>query len=209
MEADFSAAAYPAAAAVLTGGEVELWPLGATSKQGDRRFMELLERMGARIDWTADGLRVTAGPLCAIDADLSASPDQVPTLAALAPFARGTTRITNVPHLRIKESDRLSAMASELERCGAAVEELPDGLVIPGVWAEQPPPATPVEVATWGDHRIAMSMALVGLRRPGVRIADPGVVAKSYPDFWARPGPAAALSSTLAVRTELASRRRP
>ncbi len=189
VEADFSAAAYPAAAAMLTGGKVELWPLGATSKQGDRRFLDLLERMGAAVDWTADGVKVTAGSLRAVDADLSASPDQVPTLAALAPFACGTTRITNVPHLRIKESDRLSAMARELGRCGAAVEELPDGLVIPGVWAEgepegRTPPATPVEVRTYGDHRIAMSMALVGLRRPGVRIADPGVVAKSYPDFW-------------------------
>jgi 3-phosphoshikimate 1-carboxyvinyltransferase len=188
VEADFSAAAYPAAAAALTGGAVELWPLGAASRQGDRRFLDLLERMGARVAWTADALEVGAPGsgerLRAIEADLSALPDQVPTLAALAPFARGTTRITNVPHLRIKESDRLNAMAHELRRAGAAVEELPDGLVIPGVWAESEPPSTPVEIRTWGDHRIAMSMALVGLRRPGVRIAKPGVVAKSYPGFW-------------------------
>jgi 3-phosphoshikimate 1-carboxyvinyltransferase len=110
----------------------------------------------------------------------------VPTLAALAPFARGTTAIRNVPHLRIKESDRLAAMAGELRRLGAEVEELSDGLVVPGRWAssQETLPAEPVVVQTHGDHRIAMSLALVGLRRPGVRVAGPGVVAKSYPGFW-------------------------
>ena len=111
-------------------------------------------------------------------------PDQVPTLAALAPFAAGTTRIRNVAHLRIKECDRLRAMARELTRLGAEVEELDDGLVIPGVWASGEPPTAAVEVDTWGDHRIAMSLALVGLRRRGVTIRRPGVVVKSYPDFW-------------------------
>jgi len=185
VEADFSAAAYPAAAAALTGGRVSLAPLRAGSRQGDRRFVDLLERMGARVRWADGELEVGGGPLAAPgEADLSQMPDQVPTLAALAPFARGTTRIVNVPHLRIKESDRLAAMARELTRVGAEVEELEDGLVIPGVWADREPPSTPVSVATWGDHRIAMSMALVALRRPGVEILDPGVVAKSYPDFW-------------------------
>jgi 3-phosphoshikimate 1-carboxyvinyltransferase len=115
---------------------------------------------------------------------MAAMPDQVPTLAALAPFARGTTRIFGVPHLRIKESDRLAAMASELRRAGAAVEERDDGLVIEGVWADDPAPQEPVTVESWNDHRIAMSMALVGLRRPGLSVAEPSVVAKSYPDFW-------------------------
>lgn len=189
VEADFSAAAYPAAAAALTGGAVELAPLRRDSRQGDRHFLDLLERMGARVRWTADGVRIEGRTLSGVDADLSALPDQVPTLAALAPFARGTTRIRNVPHLRIKESDRLSAMAQELTRAGAEVEELADGLVIPGVWSQPVAarggiPETPTEVRTYGDHRIAMSMALVGLRRPGLRIRHPGVVAKSYPEFW-------------------------
>ncbi|MEO1083418.1 MAG: 3-phosphoshikimate 1-carboxyvinyltransferase, partial [Acidobacteriota bacterium] len=127
---------------------------------------------------------VRGGELRAIDADLEATPDQVPTLAALAPFARGTTRIHNVPHLRLKESDRLAAMTEELRRAGAEVEELEDGLVIPGVWADTPPPADPVRCLSHGDHRIAMSMALVGLRRPQLEIDEPAVVAKSYPDFW-------------------------
>jgi 3-phosphoshikimate 1-carboxyvinyltransferase len=119
-----------------------------------------------------------------VTADLGAMPDQVPTLAALAPFARGTTRITGVPHLRIKESDRLAAMATELRRLGAEVEEHPDGLTIPGVWATSPPPGEAVTVASHGDHRIAMSLSLTGLRRPGVTVAEPAVVEKSYPRYW-------------------------
>jgi 3-phosphoshikimate 1-carboxyvinyltransferase len=185
VEGDYSAAAYPAAAAVLTGGEVDLLGLARDSAQGDRRFLELLAAMGARLAWHGDALRVTAGePLRALTADLGDIPDQVPTLAAVAPFARGVTHITGVPHLRIKESDRLAAMARELGRLGVPVEEQPDGLAIEGVWADGVPPATPVTVDTWGDHRIAMSLALVALRRPGVRIAAPEVVGKSYPHFW-------------------------
>jgi 3-phosphoshikimate 1-carboxyvinyltransferase len=185
IEGDWSAAAYPAAAAAL-GGRVRLRGLDPRSRQGDRAFLELLARMGARILSEADGVEVKSDrPLRAIDADLSALPDQVPTLAALAPFARGTTRIRNVPHLRIKESDRLAAMAEELRRIGAAVEELADGLIIPGVWADSEPPRDPVTVDPRGDHRIAMSLAVAGLRRRGLRIATPQVVGKSYPGFWA------------------------
>lgn len=193
VEGDYSAAGYPAAAAVLTGGEVELEGLRRASYQGDRGLLDLLERMGARIGWreeraagsSRESVRVSAGKLRAVEVDLSAMPDQVPTVAALAPFASGITHITNVPHLRIKESDRLAAMARELRRMGATVEEEPDGLRIPGVWAETAPPDEPVVLSSHGDHRIAMSCALVGLRRPGVSIAAPGVVAKSYPGFWA------------------------
>jgi 3-phosphoshikimate 1-carboxyvinyltransferase len=185
VEGDWSAAAYPAAAAVLTGGDVTLAGLRRGSAQGDRAFADLLAAMGARIGWEGDELRVSAGPaLRAIDADLSAMPDQVPTLAALGPFARGTTRIHGVPHLRLKESDRLAAMARELQRVGAAVEEDAAELRLRGVWAAAAPPAAPVVVDSWGDHRIAMAMALVGLRRPGVEVSAPEVVRKSYPRFW-------------------------
>lgn len=192
VEADASAACYPAAAAALTGGEVTVAGISASSRQGDRGFLDLLAEMGAEVAWGGDGeggegvtVRGTGG-LRAVDADLSAMPDQVPTLAALAPFARGVTRIRNVPHLRLKESDRLAAMARELGRVGAEVEELADGLVIPGKWADGTPPATaePCRVDSHDDHRIAMSMALVGLARPGVAVSSPGVVAKSYPGFW-------------------------
>jgi 3-phosphoshikimate 1-carboxyvinyltransferase len=187
VEGDFSAAAYPAAAAALTGGSVELLDLDEDSAQGDLGFLSVLEGMGADVRWAAGELEVRGGGLHAITIDMDTMPDQVPTLAALAPFARGVTVIRKVSHLRIKESDRLAAMASELSRAGAEVEELADGLVIPGVWADRASselPADPVTIDSHGDHRIAMSMALVGLRRPGLRIANPEVVAKSYPRFW-------------------------
>jgi len=196
IEPDLSAAAYPAAAAALAGDEVLLEGVRLDSRQGDRRFLELLGEMGATVAAAADGVRVARGDLRALDADLSDVPDQVPTLAALAPFARGTTVIRNVAHLRIKESDRLAAMAAELRRAGATVEERADGLVIPGVWADAPPPREPVTIETHGDHRIAMAMAVVGLRRSNLSIAHPEVVAKSYPDFFA------ALDSWLGGRGE-------
>jgi 3-phosphoshikimate 1-carboxyvinyltransferase len=184
VEGDASAACYPAAAAALTGGCVVLQGLAAGSPQGDRRFLELLAGMGAKVTWDGDEVEVRGGGLRAVEVDLSAMPDQVPTLAALAPFAHGVTRIRNVAHLRLKESDRLSAMASELRRLGAQVDEGADRLDIAGSWHETPPPEGPVTVDAHGDHRIAMSLALVGLRRPGVVVATPQVVAKSYPDFW-------------------------
>lgn len=185
IEPDLSAAAYPAAAAALTGGDVTLEGVSLASRQGDRRLLELLATMGARVEQEPNGVRVRGAGLMGLDDDLSDIPDQVPTLAALAPFARGTTRIRNVAHLRVKESDRLAAMARELRRAGAEVEELADGLVVPGVWAERQPPATPVEIDPHGDHRIAMAMALVGLRRQGLSVREPRVVGKSWPRFWA------------------------
>lgn len=184
VEADYSSVAYPAAAAAITGGEVLLQGLRQNSRQGDRLFLDLLSRMGTEIHWTSEGLSVSGRGLKAIDVDMATIPDQVPTVAALAPFAAGTTIIRNVPHLRLKESDRLSAMTSELRRVGAQIEELEDGLKIEGVWHDRTPPEEPVTVASHGDHRIAMSMALVGLRRPGISIEAPHVVAKSYPEFW-------------------------
>jgi len=112
-------------------------------------------------------------------------PDQVPTLAALAPFAEGTTEITDVGHLRLKESDRLRVVASQLGRAGVGgVLETSASIVVPGAWARASPPSPAVTLDTADDHRIAMSFALLGLRRPGVSIAEPGVVAKSYPGFW-------------------------
>ena len=184
---DDSAAAYPAAAAAICGGRVALRGLAAASTQGDRAFLGLLERMGAAVRTAADEIEVEGdGRLRALDCDLSGMPDQVPTLAAVAAFAQGVTSIRNVAHLRIKESDRLAAIGAELRRSGVPVEELPDGLRIegnPGLTAA--PGAPRVLIDTYDDHRIAMSMALVGLRRGGLSIRRPAVVAKSYPGFWA------------------------
>ncbi|MEM9292055.1 MAG: 3-phosphoshikimate 1-carboxyvinyltransferase [Acidobacteriota bacterium] len=197
VETDFSAVAYPAAAAALTAGRLRIHGTDPDSPQGDRRFLEVLQRMGALVTWGDGWVEVQGGDLRAVREDFSDIPDQVPTLAALAPFAAGVTHIENVAHLRIKESDRLAAMTTELRRLGATVEELEDGLVIPGVWSsdggstvDSSKPSgdigapTPVAVDTWDDHRIAMSLALTGLRRPGTQIREPAVVAKSYPRFW-------------------------
>ena len=185
VEGDWSAACYPAAAAALTGGRVVLEGLARDSRQGDRGFLDLLLKMGAEADWREDELEVRGtGRLVGVEADLSTMPDQVPTLAALGPFAEGETHIFNVAHLRIKESDRLEAMATELRKIGAEVDEGPDSLRIPGIWAHGSPPEDEVLIDPRGDHRIAMSLALAGLRRPGVVVGSPEVVAKSYPGFW-------------------------
>ncbi len=183
---DDSAAAYPAAAAAICGGAVRLQGLSPKAIQGDRAFLGILERMGAVVRTTEDEIRVEAdGALTAVDCDLSAMPDQAPTLSAVAAFARGTTLIRNVAHLRIKESDRLAAVATELRRVGVAVDELADGLRIDGNPGLVAPPGSPrIPIDTYDDHRIAMSMALVGMRRGGLSIRRPRVVGKSYPGFW-------------------------
>ncbi|MBI4644796.1 MAG: 3-phosphoshikimate 1-carboxyvinyltransferase, partial [Deltaproteobacteria bacterium] len=123
-------------------------------------------------------LAVEGGPLQGVEVDMAAMPDLVPTLAVIAAFARGETVITGVAHLRHKESDRLAAVAAELQKMGIAARETPDGLVITG---GQPHGAL---IDTYQDHRIAMSFAVAGLKAPGTVIRDPDCVAKSFPEFW-------------------------
>lgn len=188
VEGDFSAAAYPAAAALITGGRVQLEGLSRSSAQGDRKLFQLLADIGAEVDWR-DGVATIsgAGNLRSVDVDLSTMPDQVPTMAAVATFCQGSSSIRNVPHLRLKESDRLSAMSSELTRAGVELIEHQDGLTIhgnPGWLAAGSGPTQTAVIDSHDDHRIAMSMALVGLRRSGLSIARPEVVGKSYPAFW-------------------------
>jgi 3-phosphoshikimate 1-carboxyvinyltransferase len=187
VEGDFSSAAYAAAAAIVTGGSVWIEGLRRNSRQGDRRFLDVLGEMGAGLTWRDEGVEVRAGTRWqGIEIDLSEMPDQVPTIAVLAPFARGETLVKNVGHLRLKESDRLAAMVTELDRLGASIKETADGLEIEGTWADRGAiPTAAVTVETYGDHRVAMSLAICGLARPGVTVGAPGVVAKSYPSFWA------------------------
>jgi 3-phosphoshikimate 1-carboxyvinyltransferase len=184
VEGDASAACYAAAGAALSGGEVVIDDLPADSPQGDTRFFDLLAAMGADVEHGGDRVVVRGRELRAVDADLGAMPDQVPTLAALAPYARGRTRIRNVAHLRIKESDRLRAVAGILDAAGARARETDDGLQIEGDWHGRPAPAQPAGLDPVGDHRIAMSAALLALGRPNLTLAQPWVVAKSYPTFW-------------------------
>jgi 3-phosphoshikimate 1-carboxyvinyltransferase len=178
IEADASSASYFWAAAALTGGRVTITNLSLESSQGDAAFPQVLERMGCAIESTPAGLTVTGGPLRGVTVDMATMPDLVPTLAVLAAFAAGDTVITGVAHLRHKESDRLHAVATELARLGIEARETADGLVIRG--------GTPkgAVIHTYNDHRIAMSLAVAGLKAPGMVITDPGCVAKSFPDFW-------------------------
>lgn len=187
IEPDASAASYFFAAAALTGGRVTVEGLGRSSLQGDIRFVRVLESMGCRIEQNEHQTTVfgpLAGDLRGVDVDLGDLPDTAPTLAVLAAFATGPTRIRNVSNLRIKESDRLAALATELGRMNVTTELLPDGIVI------QPDgELRPARIATYDDHRIAMSFALAGLRLDGMVIAEPGCVAKTFPGFfdeWAK-----------------------
>ncbi len=188
IEPDASAASYFFAAAALTGSTVTVEGLGTDSIQGDLAFVDLLEHMGCAVTRTSTETTVTGGPLRGIDVDMNAISDTVMTLAVVALFADGLTRVRNVGHVRHKETDRIAALAAELRKFGAIVEEQRDGLIL------FPPArvATPAPIATYDDHRMAMSFALAGLKVPGVTILDPACVAKTYPGFWddlARLGP--------------------
>ncbi len=178
IEPDASAASYFFGAAAVTGGEVLVPHIPRRSLQGDVRFAEVLADMGCDMEYTREGLRVRGGPLSGIDVDMNDISDTVMTLAAVACFADGPTTVRNVGHIRHKETDRLAALVAELRRVGAWVDERPDGLRI------NPRPLHGAEVETYNDHRMAMSMALIGLRVPGIVIKDPACVAKTYPRFF-------------------------
>ena len=183
IEPDASAASYFLALAAVLGGTVTVEGLGGSSLQGDMAFADVLEYMGCTVAREPGRTKVTGGHLRAVDVDMNAMSDTVMTLGVVALFADGVSRIRNVAHIRHKESDRIAALAAELRKLGADVEELPDGLVI------NPPPADRLRgaaIATYDDHRMAMSFAIAGLRIPGVSILDPGCVAKTYPGFWRR-----------------------
>ena len=179
IEPDASAASYFFAAAAVSGGTITVEGLGPRSIQGDLAFVDILEHMGCKVQRDKDSTTVVGGPLKGVDVDMNAVSDTVMTLAAVALFARGMTRIRNVAHIRHKETDRLAALATELRKLGADVEEQPDGLII-----DPPPAVTPARIATYDDHRMAMAFAVVGLRAPGITILDPACVSKTYPGFW-------------------------
>ncbi|MGC8719833.1 MAG: 3-phosphoshikimate 1-carboxyvinyltransferase [Thermodesulforhabdaceae bacterium] len=180
VEGDCSSASYFWATAALTRGTVRTEPVFRESYQGDAGFLEVLSAMGCSIK-RGDSWVEVEGPeeLVGIDVDMNAMPDLVPTLAVLAAFASGKTVIRRVGHLRIKESDRLSAVATELSKLGARVEEGEDYLIVYGGTVQEG-----AEIETYNDHRIAMAFSLAGLKISGVRIKHPDVVRKSFPDYW-------------------------
>jgi 3-phosphoshikimate 1-carboxyvinyltransferase len=181
VEPDASTASYFLAAAALVGGRVTVTGLGEGTRQGDARLADLLAAMGAEVERTATTTTVTGtGRLRGLGrVDLADMPDQAQTLAALAPFADGPTEVTGVGFIRGHETDRIAAVVTELGRLGVAARETDDGFVV------EPGTPRPARVATYDDHRMAMSFALVGLRVPGVEIEDPDCVAKTFPGFWA------------------------
>jgi 3-phosphoshikimate 1-carboxyvinyltransferase len=180
VEGDYSSASYWFAAAAATHGTMRVRGLASPTAQGDAGFLDILAAMGCVIDTSGEAIAVT-GPatLHGGTFDCNATPDIVPTLAALAPLASSPVEITNVANLRVKESDRLATVTSELRALGATVEERPDSLLIQPGWSD-----APAVVETHNDHRIAMAFAIAGLARGNVTIAKEQVVSKSYPRFW-------------------------
>jgi len=179
VEGDASSAAYFWAVAAVTKGKVKITNINPDSKQADIGFLKVLEKMGCNIKYDDSGVTVEGRELRGIEVDMNEMPDQVPTLAVIALFAKGKTIITNVPHLREKESDRLKAISNEISKLGGKVKELKDGLVIEGEGKLHG-----ADIETYNDHRIAMSFAIAGLRINGVKIRDAECVTKSFPNFW-------------------------
>ena len=180
VEPDASGASYFFAAAVIAGGRVRVRGLGNDSAQGDLGFVDVLEQMGATVERCGEYTEVRRGSeLNGIDVDLADLSDTAPTLAVVAAFATGPTRVRGIGFIRTKESDRIAAVVNELRRCGVEASEHDDGFSVTGGRPHG------VRIATYNDHRIAMSFALIGLAVPGIEIDDPGCVAKTYPGFFA------------------------
>jgi 3-phosphoshikimate 1-carboxyvinyltransferase len=179
VEPDASGASYFMAAAAVTGGRVRIPGLGASSPQGDLRFAGVLRDMGCRVEIASDFVEVQ-GPdhLRGVEVDMNAFSDTMITLSAIAPFAEGPTTIKNVGHTRLQESDRLSAVATELTRLGVKTQTTPSFIRI------IPNKIRPGVVRTYGDHRMAMAFAITGLVASGIRIRDPGCVTKTFPGYF-------------------------
>jgi 3-phosphoshikimate 1-carboxyvinyltransferase len=180
IEGDASSASYFYLAAALCCGRVKVVNINPASLQGDINILGIMEMLGCSVVRGDASVEVIGGPLREGDIlfDMGNMPDMVPTLAVLAAFRQGQSIITNVSHLRIKESDRIAALANELRRIGVDAKETADGVIVTG---GKPHGAC---IETYNDHRIAMSFAVAGLAIPGIRIEDRRCVGKSFPGFW-------------------------
>lgn len=188
IEPDASAASYFWAAAAICGGSGTVVGLSRDSLQGDVGFVDCLEQMGCEVQWQTDSITVSGPARHGIDIDMSDVSDTVQTLAAVALFVEGPTTVRNVAHNRVKETDRIGNLAIELRKFGAQVTEHVDGLTIepiPKTMFEGKSTKTIEPIETYDDHRMAMSLALVGLKLPGVKILDPACVSKTFPDYFA------------------------
>ncbi|HUN54173.1 MAG TPA: 3-phosphoshikimate 1-carboxyvinyltransferase [Smithella sp.] len=180
VEGDASSASYFFLAAALLKKTIRVAGIGRQSKQGDIRLLNVLEELGCMVRSEENWVDVTGGNLAEgnLAFDLNDMPDMVPTLAVLSAFRKGQTIISNVAHLRIKESNRLAAVVTELNRVGIKAREMPEGLVIQGGKMR------PAKIETYNDHRMAMSFAIAGLLERGIEISDKKCVDKSFPAFW-------------------------
>jgi len=178
IEPDASSATYFLGAAAITKGQVIITNLSSESVQGDIQFLSILSDMGCTIIKHREHIEIHGGKLHGIEIDMNEMPDCVPTLAVIAAFAKGTTTIKNIAHLRYKETDRLEAIATELTKLGARIELSADELVI------HPQPLHGASIETYNDHRMAMSFAVAGLQVDGINIKNPMCVTKSFPNFW-------------------------
>ena len=181
VEGDASSASYFLAAGAIKGGTVRVTGIGKNSIQGDIRFAEVLEAMGASVNWHDEYIEVTGAPLKGISMDMNHIPDAAMTIATTALFAEGPTLMTNIYNWRVKETDRLHAMATELRKVGAKVEEGHDYIK---VWPTDE--LKHAEIDTYNDHRIAMCFSLVALSDTAVTINDPGCTRKTFPDYFTR-----------------------
>lgn len=181
VEGDASSASYFLAAAAIKGGTVRVTGIGKNSMQGDIRFADVLEKMGATIRWAEDYIECSRGELHGIDMDMNHIPDAAMTIATAALFAQGPTTLRNIYNWRVKETDRLTAMATELRKVGATVEEGEDYIRI-----DPPASLTFAEIGTYNDHRMAMCFSLVALSDTPVTILDPKCTAKTFPDYFER-----------------------
>ncbi|MFO7911206.1 MAG: 3-phosphoshikimate 1-carboxyvinyltransferase [Desulfotignum sp.] len=178
VEPDLSNAGYFWAAAAVTGQKIGVENIGSRSLQGDFRQIYILEKMGCSLFFEDNSVAVKGNVLSAVDVDMSDTPDAVPAIAVVAAFAKGTTRIFNIGHLREKECDRIHAVASQLEKMGIQVSQGEDWLEITG---GKPAGAF---INTFNDHRIAMAFAVAGLVAAGIQIENEACVGKSFPGFW-------------------------
>lgn len=179
VEGDASSASYFLAAAAIRGGAIKVTGIGKNSIQGDIQFADALEKMGAEIEWGEDYVTARRGELKAVDMDFNHIPDAAMTIATAALFAEGTTAIRNVYNWRVKETDRLAAMATELRKVGAEVEEGEDYIII-----TPPDQLKHAEIDTYDDHRMAMCFSLVALSDTPVTINDPKCTSKTFPDYF-------------------------
>lgn len=181
VEGDASSASYFLAAGAIKGGPVKVVGVGKNSVQGDIRFADVLEKMGATVTWHDDAIEIAGGNLHAVDMDMNHIPDAAMTIATAALFAQGKTAIRNIYNWRVKETDRLAAMATELAKLGVEVTEGEDFIeVTPSAELKL------AEIDTYNDHRIAMCFSLVSLSDTPVVINDPGCTAKTFPDYFER-----------------------